>query len=104
MPPEKRKRRPRDANQLAKAIVDIATGETEDRESTLGKTHPQVFAGPLLLSFLHAYRRSSSLRWIVIALRSTSKMTAVDHPNNSTPFIAVIGPSNCQCSRGSTSP
>ena len=24
-----------------------------------------------------------------IALRSTSKMTAVDHPNNSTPFIAV---------------
>ena len=40
MPPEKRKRRPRDANQLAKAIVDIATGETEDRESTLGKTHP----------------------------------------------------------------
>ena len=36
MPPEKRKRRPRDANQLAKAIVDIATGETEDREPTSG--------------------------------------------------------------------
>lgn len=30
----KRKRRPRDANQLAKAIVDIATGEAEDREPT----------------------------------------------------------------------
>ncbi len=29
-----RKKRPRDANQLAKSIVDIATGETEDREPT----------------------------------------------------------------------
>jgi len=28
------KKRPRDANQLAKSIVDIATGETEDRELT----------------------------------------------------------------------
>lgn len=30
----KRKKRPRDANQLAKAIVDIATGEVEDRKPT----------------------------------------------------------------------
>jgi len=30
----KRKKRPRDANQLAKSIVDIATGEVEDREQT----------------------------------------------------------------------
>lgn len=30
----KRKKRPRDANQLAKTIVDIATGATEDREPT----------------------------------------------------------------------
>jgi hypothetical protein len=29
-----RKKRPRDSNQLAKSIVDIATGETEDREPT----------------------------------------------------------------------
>jgi hypothetical protein len=29
-----RKKRPRDANQLAKSIVDIATGESEDREPT----------------------------------------------------------------------
>ena len=36
--------------------------------------------------------------------RSTSKMTAVDQPNNSTPFIAVIGASNRQCSNGITSP
>jgi hypothetical protein len=28
------KKRPRDANQLAKSIVDIATGEVEDREPT----------------------------------------------------------------------
>jgi hypothetical protein len=28
------KQRPRDANVLAKAIVDIATGETDDREPT----------------------------------------------------------------------
>jgi hypothetical protein len=30
-----RKKRPRDANQLAKSIVDIATGEVEDRVPTL---------------------------------------------------------------------
>ena len=29
-----RKKRPRDANQLAKLIVDIATGEVEDRAPT----------------------------------------------------------------------
>ena len=29
-----RKKRPRDPNQLAKLIVDIATGEVEDREPT----------------------------------------------------------------------
>jgi hypothetical protein len=30
----KRKKRPRDANQLAKAILDIATGKVADREAT----------------------------------------------------------------------
>ena len=29
-----RKKRPRDANQLGKSTVDIATGETDDREPT----------------------------------------------------------------------
>ena len=29
-----RKKRPRDSNQLAKLIVDIATGEVEDRAPT----------------------------------------------------------------------
>jgi hypothetical protein len=41
---------------------------------------------------------------VVNVLRSTSKITAVDHPNNNTPFIAVIGPSSRQRSTGSTSP
>jgi hypothetical protein len=31
---EPRRKRPRDTNQLAKSIVDIATGEVEDREPT----------------------------------------------------------------------
>jgi hypothetical protein len=31
---EPRRKRPRDANQLAKSIVDIATGEVEDRQPT----------------------------------------------------------------------
>jgi len=35
---------------------------------------------------------------------STSKITAVDQPNISTPFIAVIGPSKRQRSTGVTSP
>jgi hypothetical protein len=37
-------------------------------------------------------------------IRNTSKITAVDQPNNSTPFIAVIGPSRCQRTTGVTSP
>lgn len=32
--PPKKPKRPRDANQLARRIVDIASGETEDREPT----------------------------------------------------------------------
>lgn len=34
MTDQERKKRPRDANKLAKSIVDIATGETPDREPT----------------------------------------------------------------------
>lgn len=32
--PPKKPKRPRDANQLARRIVDIATGDVEDREPT----------------------------------------------------------------------
>jgi len=33
--PEKRPKRPRDPAQLAKLMIDIASGEVEDRELTL---------------------------------------------------------------------
>jgi hypothetical protein len=46
----------------------------------------------------------SSLRTVVMTLRRTSKITAVDQPNNRTPFIAVMGPSKFQRSPGVTSP
>jgi hypothetical protein len=36
--------------------------------------------------------------------RNTSKITAVDHPNSNTPFIAVMGLSKRQRSTGTTSP
>ena len=49
-------------------------------------------------------RRQSSGGPGIIAFRRTAKMTAVDQPNNSTPFIAVIGASNCQRRNGVTSP
>ena len=41
---------------------------------------------------------------ILIVFSSTAKMTAVDHPNNSAPFIAVMGPSSRQSATGVTSP
>jgi hypothetical protein len=34
----------------------------------------------------------SSVCLVIIVIRRTAKMTAVDRPNNSMPFIAVIGP------------
>jgi hypothetical protein len=49
-------------------------------------------------------RSPSSVPAVVIVFRRTSKMTAVDQPNSSTPFIAVIGPSKCQRCTGVTSP
>jgi hypothetical protein len=39
-----------------------------------------------------------------MVLRNTSKMTAVDQPNSSTPFVAVRGPSSRQSATGVTSP
>lgn len=36
MTDSKRKKRPRDANQLAKFIVDVATGEESDEEAVVG--------------------------------------------------------------------
>jgi hypothetical protein len=35
-------KRPRDPNQLAKSIIDIATGEKPDRASPRQRSHPKV--------------------------------------------------------------
>jgi hypothetical protein len=45
--PDRPKKRPRDVSQLAKLIVDIATGETEDREPADGKNPAAVALGRL---------------------------------------------------------
>jgi hypothetical protein len=50
------------------------------------------------------YPESAMSELIFIVFCSTSKMTAVDHPNIRAPFIAVMGPSSFQSSTGITSP
>jgi hypothetical protein len=48
--PDRARKRPRDPNQLAKLIVDIATGQVEDREPTpeeQGKNPAAVALGRL---------------------------------------------------------
>jgi len=47
--PDRSRKRPRDPNQLAKAIVDIATGQVEDLDSTSrgGKNPAAVALGRL---------------------------------------------------------
>jgi hypothetical protein len=43
--PERSRKRPRDANQLAKLVADIATGETEDATADDGKDPAAVALG-----------------------------------------------------------
>lgn len=43
--PERSRKRPRDPNQLAKLIVDIATGEVEDPDPDAGKDPAAVALG-----------------------------------------------------------
>ena len=43
--PERSRKRPRDPNQLAKLIVDIATGEVEDPDPDAGKNPAAVELG-----------------------------------------------------------
>jgi hypothetical protein len=79
----------------------------------------EIFGAPRFSSFstqsaVNRHRIVSSLEMrypafamselIFIVLCSTSKMTAVDHPNIRAPFIAVMGPSSFQSSTGVTSP
>ena len=42
-----RPKRPRDPNQLAKLIVDLSTGETQDRDPGAGKNPAAVALGKL---------------------------------------------------------
>ena len=69
------------------------------RATVMGPASANLHSGGL-----GAYSGPSSVETIAIVFCSTSKMTAVDHPNISAPFIAAMGPSNCQRSTGSTSP
>ncbi len=43
--PDRSRKRPRDANQLAKLVVDIATGEIEDKPVDSGKDPAAVALG-----------------------------------------------------------
>ena len=43
--PDRSRKRPRDANQLAKLIVDLATGEAEDKPAMSGKDPAAVALG-----------------------------------------------------------
>lgn len=45
--PKRSSKRPRDANQLAKLVVDIATGEMQDTSTTGGKNPAAVALGRL---------------------------------------------------------
>lgn len=66
-----------------------------------------VASGFLRISFvpkLESYRSPLEVPTRAQVFRSTSKITAVDHPNSSAPFMAVIGPSNRQRSSGTISP
>jgi hypothetical protein len=47
MPTRSSKRRPTDANQRAKMVVDIATGEVEDKPEDQGKNPAAVALGRL---------------------------------------------------------
>ncbi len=43
--PNRSSKRPRDANQLAKSIVDLATGQTEEKPADSGKDPAAVALG-----------------------------------------------------------
>lgn len=45
--PDKKPKRPRDANQLAKYVVDLATGEAEESDPDAGKNPAAVELGRL---------------------------------------------------------
>ena len=97
-----------DAAEWAPSTASFASvwARTDDFRSVPINRHP--YHAPACLKRasvgLGAYSGPSPVETIAIAFCSTSTMTAVDHPNISAPFIAAIGPSNCQRSTGRTSP
>lgn len=55
-------KRPRDANQLAKSIVDIATGEAEEPEKAEGQRKGGLKGGPARAQSLTPEERSEIAR------------------------------------------
>jgi hypothetical protein len=55
-------KRPRDANQLAKRIADIATGETEDKQPLASAQKGGLKGGPLRAKILTPKQRSEIAR------------------------------------------
>ena len=57
-----RPKRPRDANQLAKSIVDIATGEADDRQKDTGRSKAGKIGGARRSAALTPEQRSEIAR------------------------------------------
>ena len=92
-----RRRMIRKTSSILKGLADAATSKPKARASSEMNNaghHAPYFGHP----------RFSPLPLARSVMRNTSKITAVDQPNSSTPFIAVIGPSKCQRTTGVTSP
>lgn len=62
MPMSSPPKRPRDPNQLAKAIVDIATGETEDRAPSFRKAQSGAKGGASRAARLTPEQRAEASR------------------------------------------
>lgn len=70
--PEKKPKRPRDANQLAKLVSDIATGEAEDQQGNDGATDRGSAGGKARAEKLTPEERSA------IAKRAAEKRWGYD--------------------------
>src|SRR4029079_14940950 len=91
------------AQHAVSALPPIATAKADMPQMVMSALSPKadvcgaqahVCFGPK--AAIGAYSVAAVWEPIVIVFCRTSKMTAVDHPNNSAPFIAAIGPRSCQ--------
>jgi hypothetical protein len=85
----KKKKRPRDANQLAKSIVDLATCDTEDEQeeslkAVSGRKGGQK-GGDARANKLTAAERTAIARKAAKARWEQSKQSQVDDPQNNRP-------------------